>query len=94
MEVFHSEEVVGRVSAKSLFDGRGDVLLLLDGEVGVDRNGERFVRRFFGFGEVAFFVAEIFKAWLQMERNGIIDVTAGNFYDKLTTYYEYLEETK
>ena len=30
----------------------------------------------------------------QTVANRIIDVTAGNFYDKLTTYDEYLEETK
>ena len=63
-------------SAHRICDGFGNVFLLFDGQIWIDWNGKRFVRRFFGFGEIAFFVAKIFKTGLQMERDGIIDVTA------------------
>ena len=60
--------------AHGVCDGFSHVFLFFDGQIWIDWNGERFVRRFFGFGEIAFFVAKIFEAGLQMERDGIIDV--------------------
>ena len=76
MVVLHSEWITETRLAHGVRDGRGDILLLLNCEIREDWNGKCFIRSFFRFWEVAFLMAEILEAGLEMERDGIIDVAA------------------
>src|ERR1044072_3497232 len=49
------------------------VFLLLRSEFGEQRKSKSFSRSILGFWKVAFFVVEIGEAFLQMQRNRIID---------------------
>lgn len=57
-------------------DGLDDVVLLVFSQFGEHRQRECFAGGAFGFGEVAFLVAEVAEAVLQVERDGIMNFGA------------------
>jgi hypothetical protein len=50
-----------------------DASLMIGGEFGVDWQRENFFGGQFGFGQIAFGVAEIFETFLQVQWDGIVD---------------------
>ena len=66
------KEILG-VEAADGFYYRGDFVFA---ELGVDGQGEDFLGGAFGYGEVAGFVAQGFEAFLQVERERVVDFGA------------------
>ena len=62
------------MTIEELADRADDVALLLVGQLGIHRQGERLARGRFGDGEVAGLVAERREAGLQVERDRVVDL--------------------
>src|SRR5207247_4581120 len=54
-------------------DTADDIARLLVGQIGMNRQGERLLRRALAFEKRAGQVAQIFETWLQVQRHRIVD---------------------
>src|SRR5664280_1190336 len=61
------------LSAIELGDGGDHALLLVLAQFGEHRQGQYFFRRALRLRKIARFIAQVSKAWLQVQRDGIVD---------------------
>src|SRR5664279_801068 len=61
------------LSAVELGDGGDHALLLVLAQFGEHRQGQYFFRRALRLREIARFIAQVSEAWLQVQRDGIVD---------------------